>query len=214
MGNRQLTHVTSRVSCQLRGETWRLADGLELVRAVGDDEPVTADPAIAELPAPTTEPVTDREVLTYELFGTGVRELAQTVVDSGFVPDIVLGIARGGLIPGGAIAYAIACKNLFTVSVEFYTGVDARLDVPVMLPPFLNPTELDDALVLIVDDVADTGRTLELVHQFCAGHVREVRTAVLYEKPHSVIKADYAWRYTDRWINFPWSTLPPITRSA
>jgi hypoxanthine phosphoribosyltransferase len=189
-------------------------DGLELVRAVGDDEPVTADPAIAELPAPTTEPVSDREVLTYELFGTGVRELAQTVVDSGFVPDIVLGIARGGLIPGGAIAYAIACKNLFTVSVEFYTGVESRLDVPVMLPPFLNPTELDDARVLIVDDVADTGRTLELVHQFCAGHVREARTAVLYEKSHSVIKADYAWRYTDRWINFPWSTLPPIARTA
>jgi hypoxanthine phosphoribosyltransferase len=184
---------------------------LELVRAVSDDEPVTADPSTAELPAPTTEPVTDREVLTYELFGTGVRELAQTVVDSGFVPDIVLGIARGGLIPGGAIAYAIDCKNLFTVSVEFYTGVDARLAVPVMLPPFLNPTELDDARVLIVDDVADTGKTLELVHEFCAGHVREARTAVLYEKSHSVIKADYAWRYTDRWINFPWSTLPPLS---
>jgi hypoxanthine phosphoribosyltransferase len=36
----------------------------------------------------------------------------------------------------------------------------------------------------------------------------EVRAAVLYENPASVIKADYTWRYTDRWINFPWSTEP------
>ena len=69
---------------------------------------------------------------------------------------------------------------------------------------------LDDATVLVVDDVADTGRTLELVHRFCAGHVRQVRTAVLYAKPHSVIECDYVWRRTDRWINFPWSTQPPV----
>ena len=64
----------------------------------------------------------DRQVLTYEHFRVGVRELAQQVADSGFVPDIVLGIARGGLIPAGALAYVIDAKSLFTVSVEFYTG--------------------------------------------------------------------------------------------
>ena len=152
-----------------------------------------------------------REILTYELFGQGIRELAQQVADSDFRPDILLGIARGGLVPAGALAYALDCKNLFTISVEFYTGVDARLEVPVMLPPFLDASDLDAARVLIVDDVADTGKTLELVHQFCAGHVAEARTAVLYEKPQSIIKADFAWRRTDRWINFPWSTEAPVT---
>ncbi len=158
-----------------------------------------------------TDGAAEREVLTYELFGTGIRELAQQVVDSGYRPDVVLGIARGGLIPAGAIAYAIEVKNLFTLSVEFYTGVDQRLDVPVMLPPFLDAHDLDDAKVLVVDDVADTGKTLELVQDFCRGHAAESRTAVIYEKPRSVIKADYVWRRTDRWINFPWSTLPPLS---
>ena len=152
-----------------------------------------------------------REILTYELFGRGIRELAQQVADSDFRPDILLGIARGGLVPAGALAYALDCKNLFTISVEFYTGVDSRLDVPVMLPPFLDAQDLDEAAVLVVDDVADTGRTLELVADFCTGHVRELRTAVLYEKPQSVISCDYAWRRTSRWINFPWSTEPPVT---
>jgi len=165
----------------------------------------------SENPTLDTAAAPEREVLTYQGFGTGARELAQTIADSGFVPDILLGIARGGLIPAGALAYALECKNLFTISVEFYTGVNARLDVPVMLPPFLNAKDLDDATVLIVDDVADTGRTLELVHQFCEGHVAHSRTAVLYEKPQSVIKADYVWRRTDRWIDFPWSSMPTVT---
>ena len=156
-----------------------------------------------------------REILTYELFGQAVRELAEQIAATDFRPDILLGIARGGLVPAGALAYALDCKNLFTISVEFYTGVDARLDVPVMLPPFLDARDLDAAKVLVVDDVADTGKTLELVHEFCSGHVAEARTAVLYEKPQSIIKADFAWRRTDRWINFPWSSEDPVvTRST
>ena len=152
-----------------------------------------------------------REIMTWELFGAASRELATAVADSGFRPDILLGIARGGLIPAGSLAYALDCKNLFTISVEFYTGIDERLEVPVVLPPFLDAHDLDDARVLIVDDVADTGKTLELVHDFCAGHVSEARTAVLYQKPRSIIQASYAWRHTDQWINFPWSSEPPVT---
>jgi len=150
--------------------------------------------------------------LTYELFGQGIRELAHQVAESQFEPDIVLGISRGGLLPAAALAYALDCKNLFTISVEFYTGVDSRLDVPVMLPPFLDARDLDEARVLVVDDVADTGRTLELVHEFCSGHVAEARTAVLYEKSQSIISPDFAWRRSERWIDFPWSSDEPVVR--
>ena len=38
----------------------------------------------------------------------------------------------------------------------------------------------------------------------------DARTAVLYEKPRSTVKCEYVWRRTDRWINFPWSTAPPL----
>ncbi len=154
--------------------------------------------------------MSEREILTWDLVGVAGRSLAQQVADSAFTPDIVLGIARGGLIPAGSIAYALDCKNLFTLSVEFYTGVDQRLDVPVMLPPFLDAADLTDQRVLIVDDVADTGKTLELVREFCSGTVAEARTAVLYAKPHSIIEPDFVWRRTDKWINFPWSTEPPV----
>ncbi|GAA3524769.1 phosphoribosyltransferase [Aeromicrobium flavum] len=153
----------------------------------------------------------DREILTWHTYGTAIRDLAQAVADSGFVPDIVLGIARGGLIPAGSVAYALDCKNLFTMNVEFYTGVGTTRDEPTLLPPFLDLAELNDLSVLVVDDVADSGKTLELVARVCSEHAGEVRSAVIYEKPRSILKPDYAWRQTDRWINFPWSSEPVIT---
>lgn len=156
--------------------------------------------------------MTDREVLTWELFGEATRELAAAVHHSGFVPDVVVAIARGGLTVAGALAYALDVKNCGAMNVEFYVGVDERLDVPVVIPPTLDLVDVAGMKVLIADDVADTGHTLKLVREVLAQHVSEARTAVLYEKPTSIIDPDYVWKLTDRWINFPWSTLPPVTR--
>jgi hypoxanthine phosphoribosyltransferase len=150
------------------------------------------------------------EVLTWERFGSASRELASLVVDDGYRPDIILAIARGGLLVAGALAYALSVKNCYVINVEYYTGIDERLDFPVILPPPLNLVDVHDARVLVADDVADTGHTLRAVHDFVLGKVGEVRSAVLYKKPRSVISCEYAWARTDRWIDFPWSSEPPI----
>ncbi|WP_306369849.1 phosphoribosyltransferase [Nocardiopsis sp. CC223A] len=152
----------------------------------------------------------DRETLTYELFGTAMRELAQEIADDGFEPDIILSIARGGLFVAGGLGYALGVKNLHVMNVEFYTGVGTTLEMPVMLPPVPNVVDLSDKKVLVADDVADTGKTLKLVHDFCSEHVAEVRSAVIYQKSHSLIDCEYVWKRTDRWIDFPWSVLPPV----
>ncbi|MFF3250104.1 phosphoribosyltransferase [Actinacidiphila glaucinigra] len=153
-----------------------------------------------------------RENLTYEAFGQAVRDLARTIADDGFAPDIVLSIARGGVFVAGGLAYALDCKNIHLVNVEFYTGVGTTLDMPVMLAPVPNVIDFSDKKVLIADDVADTGKTLKLVRDFCAEHVAEVRSAVIYEKSHSLVKCDYVWKRTDEWINFPWSVDGPVVR--
>ena len=152
----------------------------------------------------------EREILAWPDYGVGVRELARQIADDGFEPDIILGIARGGLIPTGSLGYALSIKNCYMMNVEYYTDVDERLDVPVILPPYLELVDLHGSNVLVVDDVADTGHTLAKVYEFVTHSVNETRAAVLYEKPASVIKCDYVWRRTDRWINFPWSSEPPI----
>ena len=76
--------------------------------------------------------------------------------------------------------------------------------------PELRLLDLEDAKVLIADDVADTGATLALVKDFCGERVGEVRCATLYEKSHSTVKCEYVWRRTDDWIVFPWSAEPPL----
>jgi hypoxanthine phosphoribosyltransferase len=158
--------------------------------------------------------MSEREVMIWDELGSGTRELAEAVYADGYAPDIVLGIARGGLLVAGAIGYALDVKNVFTMNVEFYTGVDERLDIPMILPPVPDLVDLEESKVLIADDVADTGRTLLLVKDFCAGKVGEVRSAVLYEKPHSEVKCEYVWRRTDRWIDFPWSVRPPVPNAS
>ena len=154
--------------------------------------------------------MTDREMMRWKELGRGTRALAQLVVADGYQPDMVLAIARGGLLVAGALSYALGVKNTFTMNVEFYTGVDQRLELPMILPPVPDLVDFKETRVLIADDVADTGATLALVKEFCLGKVAEVRCAVLYEKQRSIVRSEYVWRHTDRWITFPWSAEPPV----
>jgi uncharacterized protein len=152
----------------------------------------------------------ERETLTWATFGDAAQELARVIADDGFRPDLILAIARGGMFVAGALGYALSVKNLHLMNVEFYNGVGSTLDMPVMLPPVPSAVDFSQKKVLIADDVADTGKTIELVHDFIVEHVAEVRSAVVYEKPASLVKCEYVWKRTDRWINFPWSSQPPV----
>jgi hypoxanthine phosphoribosyltransferase len=156
----------------------------------------------------------ERENLTWQTFGDASRELAKAIADDGFEADLILSIARGGLFLAGSLGYALAVKNLHVMNVEFYDGVGTTLDMPVMLPPVPSAVDFSAKKVLIADDVADSGRTIELVQSFIADHVDTVRTAVIYQKPQSVISCDYVWKHTDRWINFPWSSQDPVVQRA
>jgi len=148
--------------------------------------------------------------MSWDDLGDGSRALAVQVWEDGYRPDIVLAIARGGLLVAAAVGYALGVKNTFAMNVEFYTGIDERLDMPMLLPPVPDLVDFAETRVLVADDVADTGATLALVREFCAGKVAEVRCAVLYEKPQSMVKCEYVWRRTDRWITFPWSAADPV----
>jgi hypoxanthine phosphoribosyltransferase len=171
----------------------------------------TTVPTAVPTTVPTTVPLpADREVLTWDAFAVAVRDLARQVVASGFVPDVVVAVARGGLVPGGAIAYALGTKGAGTMNVEFYTDIGKTLPDPRVLPPLMDTAGLPGANVLVVDDVADSGRTLKLVMEMLDGHGAQVRSAVLYTKPASIFEPDYSWRRTDRWITFPWSAEPPV----
>lgn len=154
---------------------------------------------------------TEREILTWERFGSAARDLARDVVDSGYQPQMVIAVARGGLVPAGAIAYALGIKAAGTLNVEFYSDIEETLPAPVLLEPLLDTDAVVGKRLLVVDDVADSGRTLDLVLDLLRQHASQVRSAVLYTKPRTIVRPDYSWRETARWINFPWSSDPVLT---
>ena len=151
-----------------------------------------------------------KEILTWEGFGIASRELAQQIVNSGFEPDIIIAVARGGLLPAGALSYAMGVKLSDAINVEFYTDVEETLPDPVLLEPLLDVDSIRNKKLLVVDDVADSGRTLALVLDLLAKEGADCRSAVLYGKSRSEISPDYVWKRTDDWIVFPWSAEKPV----
>ena len=156
----------------------------------------------------------ERETLTYETFGVASRELVLDILKSGFEPEVVVAIARGGLLLAGSIAYALGIKSCGAVNAEFYTGVGTRLPEPIMMPPLLDAESIVGKKVLLVDDVSDSGRTLAMVVQLLEAGGADLRTVVLYTKPGTVYEPTYSWKRTDKWINFPWSVLPVVSLTA
>ena len=141
-----------------------------------------------------------KEILTWEGFGVASRELAQTIADDGYEPEIIIAVARGGLVAAGALSYALGVKLSDAINVEFYTDVHTTLPDPILLEPMLDVASI-------------SGRTMKLVLEILREQGAEVRSAVLYEKSVSVVKPDYTWRHTDEWIVFPWSAEPPVTKN-
>lgn len=163
-----------------------------------------ADDSAVHLAAP------EREVLGWLEFGDAARHLAGDVVAAGYRPELVIAIARGGLLLAGAIAYALGVKSCGALNVEFYTGIDARLAAPMVLPPLLDEASVAGKRILLVDDVSDSGHTLALSVKLIEAMGAEVRTVTLYTKPRTVLEPDFFWRRTPQWIVFPWSALPPV----
>src|SRR5699024_1190029 len=92
----------------------------------------------------------EKEILTWDLFGQSARELAQTIADSDYDPEIVIAVARGGLLPAGALAYALGLKLSDAINVEFYTDVHETLPDPILLAPMLDIDAIKGKKLLVV----------------------------------------------------------------
>ncbi|MCS7120238.1 MAG: phosphoribosyltransferase [Nitrososphaerota archaeon] len=129
--------------------------------------------------------------------------LADKIKQDRYRPDIIVGISRGGWPPARIMSDLLGNPELANVKVEFYEGVGKTREVPVITQPISVPVK--ESRVLLMDDVADTGRSLKLVKERAVKcGAREVRTATIYYKPWSIIKPDYYMMETRKWIVFPW----------
>ncbi len=134
------------------------------------------------------------------------QRLALMIGDSGFDPDLIVAIGRGGYVPARLLCDYLDIMDLTSIKVEHYLpGADQQEQTSIRYPLRADIRDLD---VLLVDDVNDTGDTLVAATQ----HLRsfgpaDVRTAVMHEKTVTSISADYAARRVIkwRWLIYPWA---------
>ena len=140
--------------------------------------------------------------ITWNELDALVYELAAKV---NFKADFLIGISRGGLIPVRLLSDRLNNSNIAVIRTEFYTGVGKTTKEPKITQDIT--IDVKGKSVLVVDDVADTGKSLELVkkHLLKKG-AKNVKIATLHYKPTSTIKPDFYAKQTQEWLVYPWET--------
>ena len=140
------------------------------------------------------------------------RQLAMKIKTAGFCPDVVVAIARGGYVPARILCDFLDVGNLASMRVVHYgAGASKKNKARITAP--LN-SDVRDLKVLVVDDLIDTGSTLNttLDHIKNSG-ASEVKSAALFYKKEASIEPDYhvqkiiKWR----WILFQWAAIEDLT---
>jgi hypoxanthine phosphoribosyltransferase len=129
--------------------------------------------------------------------------LATRIKKSGFKPDIIVGVSRGGWIPARIMSDILENNILANVSVEFYVDIGKSKQKPTITQPI--STSVKNMKVLVVDDLADSGESLNLVKAHLEKQgAQEIRIATIYFKPWSIVVPNYYEKQTQNWIVFPW----------
>ncbi len=151
------------------------------------------------------------EIPSWEQIYEMLLELSRRIRKAGYRPEIVVSVARGGWPVARVMSDLLENPEVANVKAEFYLGVAEAKGEPIITQPVSAPVR--NKKVLVVDDVADTGRSLALVKE----HLREqgagdVKIATIYYKPWSILKPDWFERQTELWIVFPWERKETVKR--
>ncbi|PSJ38804.1 phosphoribosyltransferase [Allosphingosinicella deserti] len=149
--------------------------------------------------------------IPYEQFLDGVEALAQRLDTDHWKPDFLVGIGRGGLVPA---AYLSHRTGIAMLSVDHSSGEPGFADELLVK---LAAKSKDGRRILIVDDINDSGTTIDHLRAKIEAHggaADEVRVAVLINNVRSKANAEYAAETIDRetdkrWFVFPWEAVAP-----
>ena len=133
----------------------------------------------------------DSRALAWRLDGHGTNDGAWRAI---------VAITRGGMAPAMIVARELDVRNVDTISVKSYQQQD-RSEAIILKAP--DKEQMGDGSgILVIDDLVDSGKTLELVR----AHYPKAHYATVYAKPHGRIMVDTFITEVsqDTWIFFPW----------
>ncbi|CAG0963068.1 orotate phosphoribosyltransferase [Methanosarcinales archaeon] len=135
------------------------------------------------------------------------RALAHKIVDSGFKPDIIIGISRGGLVPARMVCDFLLLNGLTSIRIEHW-GIASKHEIARIKYSLPKEADISGKNVLVVDDVADTGDSFSLIMDYLEQkNPKEIRTAALHYKTSSTVVPDYWGEKLEEWnwIIYPWA---------
>ncbi|MEM0246207.1 MAG: phosphoribosyltransferase family protein [Desulfurococcaceae archaeon] len=141
-----------------------------------------------------------------------LNELAKRVAKE-YKPEVIVAIAKGGLVPARVLSDLLGVEEIGLVEAKFYRGVAIRGDKPFIKSLAL--PRIQGRSVLVVDDVVDSGRTIQLVIDTLAVQApKALKSAVLYLKPWSTYTPDYFYAVANEWIVFPWEVCEALNEGV
>lgn len=151
------------------------------------------------------------EYISWHRFYGMCARLHERIVASGYQPQSIVGITRGGYMPARILADFFGLMALTTIKIEHYHGLQ-KAPAAVVREPLA--ADIAGQRVLLVDDVSDSGDSFDvaLAHLRERGHPSELRTAVLHHKTSSTYQPDYFARRVVkwRWIIYPWAVVEDL----
>ena len=146
-------------------------------------------------------------VMSWDRFESLVSQISRAMSSSGFSPDMIVGIARGGLVPAVRLMHELSLLEFGIIHIRRNTGpgcFSARVSPKLCWEQV--PTETSRS-ILLVDDIAGTGDTLNTaLASLAPSPSTQIRTATLVLNRHANFHPDYYGLLIDDWVLFPWES--------
>ncbi len=156
----------------------------------------------------------DYEVPTWSQIYDMLLCQAQKIQRQNYKPDIIVGIARGGVVPARILADLLETPELGFIQIEFYTDINQTHKEPTLKQALTN--QITNKKALLVDDIADTGESLQLAKNIPRRAKRKrnqnshsIPKTTIYNQPQISAKNKQL-----NWIVFPWDTKETLRKIA
>lgn len=150
----------------------------------------------------------------------GLTTMLAEQITAAAVPEVIVGVSRGGLVPSVLCAHLLGIRDVRTVEIT-HTTSDAPHAAKTPRPDVVNPDSLGDLAgrdVLLVDDVAGSGHTIVAAHRLLSARGAQVRSAVVVVNTENWSVASPAEKTIDHiattcqgWVIFPWEKTNTAT---
>ena len=155
------------------------------------------------------------KLVSWEEIVEWTRQLAKKIKDSGYKPDVIIAVARGGYVPARLICDFLGVENLLSIQSQHWTEAAKKAEKAII--KFQYKVNLSGMKALLVDDIVDTGESVILAKKFIEENWKpsELRIAAMqWISSVAKIKPDYYTIEVKEWVwfQYPWTRLEDITQ--